>query len=100
MSLTTKSRRRKDRVPSDTFTGIRTRSAAIAIGPNILNLMEVKRIILASSVQKVQNQNSQKTVSSDRNSNTLEFKHFSTKKHSIELRNTDFFKNHPIIKKQ
>lgn len=43
MSLTTKSRRKKNRIPSDTFTGIRIKSATVAIGANIFNLIEVKR---------------------------------------------------------
>lgn len=42
MLLTTKSRRRKNKVPPDTFTGMRTRSAARAIGPNIFKLSRQK----------------------------------------------------------
>lgn len=43
MSFTTKSRCRKNRVPPDAFTGIRTSIAAMAIGPNIFNLAVVNK---------------------------------------------------------
>lgn len=42
MSLTTKSLLRKNSVPPETLTGISTKSAATAIGPNILKLINVK----------------------------------------------------------
>lgn len=41
-SLTTKSLLRKNNVPPDTLTGIRTKSTTIAVGPNIFRLSMTK----------------------------------------------------------
>lgn len=42
ISLTTKSLLRKNNIPSDTLTGIRTRSATIAVGTNIFKLSKTR----------------------------------------------------------
>lgn len=52
ISLTTKSFPRKNNVPSDTLTGIRTKSATSAVGPNIFKLSRKRMQVYQINLKK------------------------------------------------